>query len=500
MVLVHLGIDIGTQSLKCVLLDHELEVMGRGSKGYATHFGDNGVAEQNPEDWVDAFFIALKLACSQANVEPSAIDSVGVAGQLDGALIVDKTGQMVGPCLIWMDRRATEFVPDVDPSVFRNQTGQVPDASHMGPKIAWLNRNVSAGVGCRFHQPVSWFVEMLCGAFKIDPCLVSTTMMYSLQENDWDRELCKIFGVTEAQLPEIAPAETLAGRTSGAVAAKAGLRKGVAVAVGTGDDFATPFGAGLFSKNNSDDMATPYVAVLGTAEVVGGLCETRVIDETGLLETHPFIGGGYFLENPGWLSGGALTWLVELLGFKGFDELFAIAETASPGADGLTFLPALTGAMAPEWNADARGCFYGLTPAHKRSHLARAVLEACAFAMRDVTERLDSLLPKTPSIRLLGGGAVSDFWGQIRADIAGKDVVVQRGTQAADECPRGAALLGMIACGALGSAREAAEKTRRLDMPSARQKFMPSGHTYDAAYERYSALFESLRPMFLRRG
>ena len=184
------------------------------------------------------------------------------------------------------------------------------------------------------------------------------------------------------------------------------------VAVGTGDDFSTPLGRRIVGPGQ-------LAVVLGTGEVVGAVHPRLVIDDAGLVETHAYPGGAYFLENPGWLSGGAVTWLCEMLSIDGFEALHAEAATVPPGAAGLTFIPALTGAMAPVWNASARGCFYGLTPSHTRAHMARALLEGCAFAMRDVADRLKELGAEIRSVLLLGGGARSRLWAQIRADVLG---------------------------------------------------------------------------------
>jgi xylulokinase len=143
-------------------------------------------------------------------------------------------------------------------------------------------------------------------------------------------------------------------------------------------------------------------------------------DAGRLVETHAYPGGAYFIENPGWLSGGALSWLASLLQISDFAAMDAQAGEVAPGADGVRFIPALTGAMAPEWLPEARGCFYGLTPAHGRSHLIRAVLEGCRFAMRDVIDHLAEMGVETRSLLLLGGGARSRLWAQMRADIAGR--------------------------------------------------------------------------------
>jgi xylulokinase len=163
----------------------------------------------------------------------------------------------------------------------------------------------------------------------------------------------------------------------------------------------------------------------------------------------------------------------------------------SPGAEGVIFLPALSGAMAPRWIAAARGCFYGLTPAHGAGHLSRALLEGCAFAMRDVVERLRELSVPLEAILLLGGGARSRLWGQIRADCTGLPVQVP---EELDTSPLGAALCAAVAgglqpdlascAGLLGGKSEIIEPE-----PATRA-------AYDDAYHSYHRLFESLCPLF----
>jgi xylulokinase len=267
-------------------------------------------------------------------------------------------------------------------------------------------------------------------------------------------------------------------------AALTGLPAGIPVAVGTGDDFSTPLGAGVVDPG-------PVVVVLGTGEVVGAIHPMPTIDQESLVETHAYPGGAYLIENPGWLCGGALVWLKELLGIADFAALDNLAAEAPAGADGLLFLPALTGAMAPEWVPGARGCFYGLTPSHGRAHWARALLEGCAFAMRDVTDRLAQMGLETESLLLLGGGARSRIWGQIRADLTGLPVQLP---QEIESSPIGAAMLAAVAAGRIADLRQAAALVR-----GTRQTLQPiPDHkaVYDGAYERYRRLFAALKPLY----
>ncbi len=361
-----------------MVLDDGLGLLGKATVGYEPHYPRPGWAEQSPELWEDALGRAIATALAAADVAPAEVRALGIAGQLDGCLAVGNDGEPLGPCIIWMDRRAESEAEAVPAADLRRITGVTRDATHMAAKIRWLKREaLDLYRAARFHQPVSYMVERLTGEQVFDHGLASTTMLYSLRDRDYERGLLEAFEIERGELPAIAEAESGAGILTPQGAALSGLPAGITVAVGTGDDFSTPLGAGLVAPGR-------VACVLGTAEVVGALDEQARIDPDGLVETHSFAGGHFYVENPGWLSGGALAWLLPLLGLADFAELDRRAAAVAPGAEGVTFLPALSGAMAPEWIAAARGCFYGLTPAHGQGHMARAVLEGCAFAMRDV--------------------------------------------------------------------------------------------------------------------
>jgi len=478
-----LGIDLGTQSLKAVVCDAALAVRGQHAIGYATQYPQPDRAEQDPRAWEAALAPAIAGALAQAGVEPDAIVALAVVGQLDGCVAVDPAGAPLHPALIWQDRRAVDDAARAAPALVFALTGQVADPSHLAPKLRWLRRACPGAA--RFHQPVSYLVERLTGAAVIDPALASTTMLLELATGRWAPALLEAFEVTARELPRVAPACEVAGVLTTMGARLTGLRAGTAVAVGTGDDFAAPLGAGLVAPG-------PIVCAIGTAEVVGGLAAGPVLDRAAepMVETHVYPAGGFFVENPGWLSGGAVRWATALLGLSSDAELDALAGRAPAGADGVTFLPALAGAMTPVWRPHARGTLHGLAAGHDRGHVARAVLEGLAFAARDVVERLDELGLAAREVVLLGGGARSAVWAQLRADALGVPHHVAARTDAA---PLGAAMIAAVAAGlAPGLAALA------LAAPPPSATFHPDPAARRAAsdaYARYQRLTAQLAPL-----
>ena len=431
-----LGIDLGTQSTKAVVWEPGpgRTVLGRGRSEHAAVFPRPGWAEQAPASWERGLAPAIGAALAEADRRPGDVAALAVAGQLDGLVAIDEGGRALGPCLIWLDRRAADCLPALDAGRFAALTGQVVDASHLAAKARWWDRHGGARAAA-FHQPVSYLVERLTGARVMDPALASTTMLHELERGDWSDELLDAFELTRARLPRLAPAHALAGALTAEGAALTGLRAGTPVAVGTGDDFATPLGGGL--------AAGALAVVLGTAEVVGIRSADPRRDRARLVETHAYPAGGFFIENPGWLAGGAVRWLGELTG-RDAAALDLAASAAPVGAGGVAFLPALGGAMTPAWNPSARGAFVGLAPGHDAGHLTRALYEACAFAMQDVAVRLAELGLPARAIRLLGGGGRSRTWAQIKADASGVPVELAGDL---DGCPLGAAMLAAVAAG-----------------------------------------------------
>ncbi len=475
------GVDLGTQSCKAVVCGDDLAVCG--AHRVAHPLGDG---EQDPVDWERALGAAIAGAIAAAGVRPADVAALAIAGQLDGCVAVDPAGAALHRAVIWHDRRALAEAAVADPARVHAITGQVADPSHLAPKLAWLRARVAAA---RYHVPVSYLVERLTGNAVLDPAHASTTMLYDLAAGAWSRELCEVFAIDPVrELPALAPTCAIAGVLHARGAALAGLPVGTPVAVGTGDDFATPLGAGIAAPG-------PVVCTLGTAEVVGAVATAPIFDRPEarthaptrwsalaepMVESHAFPTGAYFIEHPGWLSGGAIRWATRLLGVADDAALDRLA--AGTTSDGVTFVPALAGAMTPTWRPAQRAALHGLAARHGPAHVARAVLEGLAFACRDVVDRLAALGLPASEIVVLGGGAASATWLQLRADILGRP---HRRTARPDATAIGAAMIAAVAIGHLADLQAAAA----LAPPPVRT-FAPAAErgSLARAYERYQDL------------
>ncbi|MEQ1768217.1 MAG: FGGY family carbohydrate kinase [Devosia sp.] len=481
---MYLGIDVGTQSLKAIVVDGAARPLGAGASPYRPSYPRASWAEHDPRVWLAALRPAIAQAIEAANLKPSDIKGLAICGQLDGCIGTTRDAEPVAPAIIWMDRRATAEVSDIDARLIRERAGLVLDSTHMAAKIRWSKRHLErAQEVVTWHQPVSFVVEALTGARVLDHSLASTTMLYGLAQRGWDVELLAAFGIDRDVLPAIASAGDCAGQLTVAGAKLTELPAGLPVAVGTGDDFSNPLGCGIAQPG-------AVAVTLGTGEAIAGISAQLVSDAEQLLETHVYPTGLYHLGNPGWLSGGAVTWFLGTFSVSSAAEMSALAAGAPPGCDGLTFLPALSGTTAPRWSSSARGCFYGMSAAHTKAHFARAVLEGTSFAMRDVVDRL-AALGVDGNIRILGGGAASPVWTQIRADLLGREVDA---LEDGDASAMGAAMLATVAAGEVSDVETACA---RLALPLRRvTPNLSHGAAYGEAYARYRLLFDSLEPMF----
>jgi xylulokinase len=424
---------------------------------------------------------------AQAAVEREAITMLGLACQVDGLVALDAQLQPIRPAIIWLDRRATaqaqRLADAVGEPALVARTGLNPDASHTAPKAMWQ----------RDHEPdhyrrARWLAPVgahlngwLTGEVVQDHANASSTLLYELEQRAFSDELVAHAGLDPELLPAIHPADAIVGRLRTEAAGELGLPTSCQVIVGTGDDHAAAVGAGALTPG-------VIVDVTGTAEPVAVPSRQPVLDEQRLLETHAHaVDGMLLVENPGFVSGGSTMWWAAAQGIPQ-PELFGLAALAPPGSDGALFLPALSGSTAPRWNDRMRGCFAGLALTHDGAHLARAVLEGCAYALRDIVDRFQALNLAGEEIRVVGGGARSPLWLQIKADVTGRPV---RPVLADCATSTGAAMLAGVANGSFAGLDEAAAASVEL-AAAAIEPDTRNTAVYEQAYRNYRALFDGV--------
>jgi xylulokinase len=482
-----IGIDVGSQSVKAVLFDERGTAIEEAAEPYEMSYPRSGWAEQDPAVWQRGIAGTVRELRHRSGIGATDVTMLALASQVDGLVPLDDALKPLRPAIIWLDRRATRQSANLSEAVGETEliarTGLNPDASHTAPKAMWLRDEEPEHYrAARWLAPVGGHLAgWLTGEVVQDPANASCTLLYDLRAGDWDEQLVDRAGLDLTKLPPILPAAGVIGPLQTHAAEALGLSTSCRVAVGTGDEHGAALGAGGVAPG-------VVVDVTGTAEPVAVPSTDLVLDDLHLVETHAHaVADMLLIENPGFVSGGSTSWWARAQGMPQ-GEVFAHAALAPPGSEGALFLPTLSGATAPRWNDRMRGSFAGLGLHHDRGHLARAILEGCAFALRDIVDRFDAMGLGGDELRVVGGGARSALWLQIKADVTGRPVRAVQGDHATSA---GAAMLAGVAAGVFADLDEAAALTVRLaDAPVLPQP--ETAQVYEEAYRAYRRLFDGV--------
>jgi xylulokinase len=498
-----IGCDVGSQGTNCALYAADGTLVASSYQAYDLSFPFPGAAEQDPDLWPAAVAGGVRELLDELPEGPSAVKGLSFGSQLDGMVVCDGDARPLRPAMIWMDRRAERQAAAVaekmSPAEFYRRVGANLDSSHAVFKALWVRDEEPEqwAMAATLMSPGTFVLKEIAGPVAVDYSNASSLALLDPRSRTWSPEVLAAVDLPETMLPEVAAATEPISTITTAFSQATGLDPRTVVAVGCGDEMAATLGAGVFEPGEVCD-------VVGTAEPVCAASSEPREDPTMLVECHPHADpDAWLLENPGFVSGGNLRWWrdqfapiergaeAEGLG-DAYDLLSLEAERVPPGAEGLVFLPCMQGAMAPEWNGAARGVFYGLTLAHSRAHMTRAILEGSAFALRDIVEAMANSGLDVRRLTIVGGGAKGPLWRQIKADVTGLPVRVPASVETT---ATGAAILAAVGAGihpTVGAAVEAFVSYR----PEEHQPDPGVREAYDEAYVRYRKVYASLKPVF----
>lgn len=493
-----IGCDVGSQSTVAALYADDGRCLSTARCHYEVSLPHPGWAEQHPRLWIDAVHDVVRQVAAAAPGGAHAVRGIGVAAQLDGVVVCGSDLMPLRPAIIWMDRRATLQASALGTSIsdgdFADAVGANRDSSHGIFKAMWV-RDEEPEIYARakwLMSPGVFILHAISGVLVSDFSNASSFAALDPRELTWSTTVLAAAGVDVALLPPLAHATQDAGMVSALFAMETGLSASTIVAVGCGDEMAATLGAGVEDAGEVCD-------VVGTAEPVCTVIDAPRTDPSLRVECHPHaVRGRWLLENPGFVSGGNLRWWQDEFRGHGahvgdsYDEALRDAAAIPAGADGVTFLPCMQGAMTPTWNAAARGVLFGLTLAHTRAHITRAILEASAFALRDVLGAMTDLGVRPRRLTVVGGGGRADLWSQIRADVTGLPV---RTPTTVETTALGAAVLAAVASGVCATHQEAVAAMVRYRS----EDIAPNATTraaYDEAYTRYRDVYFAVEPLF----
>jgi len=478
---VLLGLDLGTSSVKALLMAEDGDTIGEGSASYPVRSPHPGWAESFPEDWWNAV-----VEATQAAVGPhgSEVGAIGLSGQMHGVVLADDRGRPLRPAILWADTRSAEQLATyrgLDEDA-RERLANPPAVGMAGPTLLWLrDHEPETYASARWaHQPKDWLRLRLTGEAAAEPSDASATLLYDLLSDDWDYTVVEALDLRAGLLAPLVASAEVAGTLTREVAKFLGLRAELPVAAGAADTAAAMLGGGLLRSG----LVQLTVGTGGQIVAPKSAPEPDPHRRTHLYRaaTPDLWYSMAAIQN----AGLALEWARNTLGAS-WHDVYEEAFALSPGAGGVVFLPYLSGERTPRFDADARGAWVGLGLEHGRGHLLRAALEGVAFALLEGLEALEEAGTTIPELRLAGGGTAEEPWQQLLADVLGRPLRVLPGGVAAVASARGAALLAGAAAGVYRSWED-------ILAPDPDLSVLPGGArgAYDLAYARYRELYPSL--------
>lgn len=488
-----LGIDIGTGGSRALLVDAAgKEVASVTCAHQEMRMEQPMWAEQEPADWAQASFAAVRGVLAKAGVNGSQVRGVGLSGQMHGLVMLDTAGAVIRPSLIWCDQRSQPQVDFIHTQVGReNVLGYIANPVLTGftlPKLLWVRDHEPANFErCRkVLLPKDYVRYCLTGDFATDVADASGTGVFDVVQRKWSFEMMDALGLDRGLLPRCYESAEITGTISREAAQRTGLAEGTPVVGGAGDQAASAVGNGI--------VETGIVScTLGTSGVVFAHMDQVAYDPQGRVHTFCHaVPGKWHVMGVTQGAGLSMQWLRnQLLPGSDYDAMTHEAATAPAGSQGLYWLPYLMGERTPHLDAQARGGWIGLTAKHTRADLIRSVIEGVTYSQKDALDIIEGLGAPVNSVRASGGGARSLFWRQTLADIFAKPVVSlasQEGSAA------GAALLAMVGTGEFASVPEACAATVRI------VETLTPQQDYGDRHRVYQSLYPALQPLFPGMG
>jgi len=494
-----MGIDVGTQSTRVALLDLEGQVVSNASTPQEMVTPRPGWAEQDPEVWWRNVRNNIHQAMEQAEATPDEVLAVGVCGQMHATVPLGKDGELLSHGVqLWCDKRCAGLVnefkagPHIEAAM--RLAGNPPIPNWLGFNIQWLKVHEPEVYerAWKFVLSKDYINYQLTGEIATDWSEASGSFLMDIQTQTWSPELVGYLELDLDKLPEVRASSDVVGQVTAEAAELTGLAKGTPVVVGAGDMLCTLISSGLTEPGRASDIT-------GTASIMSVYVEEPVLDPR-LMNLHHAI--------PGWIpfgitdsGGGALKWFKDALcqaevreakqrGKDVYDILNPQAAAVEPGSEGLLFFPYLMGERTLG-TPFARGVFFGVTLRTGTGAMVRAIMEGITFELRRTLEIVESAGHVVHEVYTIGGGARSDLWSQIKADIYKKPVYT---FEASEGGILGSAILASVGVGVYADARAAAEQCLRVKHvfqpdPSAAQR-------YDYLYELFKEVHDRLQRPF----
>lgn len=500
-----LGIDIGTSGTKTVLFDTEANTICSKTFEYPMYQEHNGWAEQDPLDWWNATVEGIYYVISTSKIDPKQIKGIGLSGQMHGLVMLDSDGKPLRKSIIWCDQRTGKEVEDMNriltPQKIIDITANPALTGFTAAKILWVKKNEPDIYKRCAHilLPKDYIRYMLTGEFATEVSDASGMQLMNVANRDWSDEVLDAFGIDRGLLGKMYESPDVTGEVHSKAALATGLAVGTIVVGGAGDNPAAAIGTGIVSEGSA-------FTTIGTSGVVYAISDKVAIDKKGRVHTLcASVPGKWTVMSCTQAAGLSLQWLrnnvcteeVQMAKEKGVDPyelMTAMAKEAPIGADKLIYLPYLMGERSPHPDPDCRGTFFGLSAIHQKKHLIRSVMEGISYSQLECVDVFREMGVSIGDMMICGGGARSDFWRQMFADMYDCPVST---IQAEQGGALGVAILAGVGAGIYKDLDETCRKLivkNKTHQPinENTQAYMPYYNLYKELYVTLAAQFKKL--------
>ncbi len=494
-----LGIDVGTTSVKSVLLNNEGVLLASAMKEYTLDSGPNDTCEVHPDVYWKITCLVIQELLTNSKVNPEGVKGLAFSSQGETLIVVDANGNPIRKAIVWLDNRSTVEAKEIEQKFGKQLIMDISGQPELVPtwpatRILWLKKNEPETFRRAFKYLLveDYLIYKMTGKYHTEHSLVSSTLYFDISKKSWWSEMLEFIGISEAQLPQINPSGISIGTLTSEAQKETGLIMNTQCVTGAYDHPAGAIGSG--SIRSGDVTLT-----IGGSMAMCVSLDKPVSDLALKLpcQCHA-INGLYFLLPYGQTAGMVLKWFrdefcgTELRkarkkGLDAYDLMVEQAEKINPGADGLVMLPHLMGAGSPEFNSEAKGVFAGIKMGMSKAHFTRAILESVVCMIHRNIQIMKEQGILVRDIHLLGGGSKSRLWIQILSDMTGLPVHT---LNISDNAAIGAALLAGVGTGLFKDLNEACQisvKSQTLVEPD------PLKHEqYKLVYAKYLQLYQSL--------
>ncbi len=456
------GVDVGTTGARCMIFDVHGSPVASHYCDYGANYPRPGWVEQDPNLLIARTMQACRSAIDRSGIDPQRIASIGFSAQRSVACPVDADGIPVRPMFSWQDARTAEEVEElrgiISDQQYYAESGLPLGTTWIITKLLWMRRHepeLLAGTA-RFVQNQDLVLRAFgAGDFYTDLCCAVFYGVWDIRRADWNRSLLERLGLEPEMFGRPTPPGTQVGTISPAVAEKTGFAAGTPLCLGAGDQNCSVLGMGAVEPGLATvTLGTAGLAILATERPLAGF--------GGMMITHHVAPGMWEVEGLSNAAAASLRWFRDVIatrekeiesagGLDAYQQLDALAATAPCASRGLLYLPYLATAATPRWNPDARASFVGLSFAHGRAEMTRAVMEGVVLEIRDMFQQWTTAGLDVRSLRIGGGATRSALWNQIQADVYGRPVETLR---VSESTGLGAALLGGLGAGLFSSLEE----------------------------------------------